>query len=82
MYLCLLRRVSLGKGWWVYWPDESKSEAIALSAPVKLKLGAHVSIEQTHAIMAHQASDVCFDTPGSSLEVMEQFSSPHSQCIC
>lgn len=38
----------------------------ALSAPVKVKLGAHVSSEQTHAKMAHHASDIRFDTLGSS----------------
>lgn len=54
MYLSLASpyyHVSLDEGWCVYWPDES--EVIALPAPVKLKVGARVSTEQTHAKMAH-----------------------------
>lgn len=46
---------------------------IALFSPVKLKLGAHESIEQRRAIIAHYAQDICFDTPGFSLEIVEQF---------
>lgn len=42
------------------------------------RLGAHVSRKQTHAIMAHHAFNICFDTPGSSRDVMELFSSPHT----
>lgn len=58
--------LSLDESWWVSWLDESESEVIGLSAPVKLRLEAHMSSEQTHTIMAGHASNIPLDTTGSS----------------